>query len=281
MRKGVWGLLCGVLCLALMALGLSWAKSDNEVKTGDATASIPVKSDQVKSAPAVQAKSSSEADKSAEAAIRAGLLSLNENLTVDTVTKAPVAGIFQVVMRSGEILYMSADGKYIFSGDLMRIEADGLANLTDSIRSKQVRKALAAVDPADMVVFPPEGKRKGLMYVFTDVDCGYCRKLHQEVPELNSKGVEVRYLAFPRGGPRAPAFGKMISAWCAKDRRAAMTTLKSGGSLTPSTCDNPVDEQLDLGRSLGVRGTPAIFLEDGRSVPGYQPAHALLKMMEI
>ncbi|WP_196221212.1 DsbC family protein [Sansalvadorimonas verongulae] len=216
-----------------------------------------------------------------KATIQAGLKQVNEGLVLESVEAAPVKGIYQIQMKSGELLYVSEDGQYIFGGDLMKIRQGGLDNLTEKVREQQVKKRFAAVDVKDMIVFSPKGERKGVLYVFTDVDCGYCRKLHQEVPELNAKGVEVRYLAFPRGGERAPAFAKMISAWCAKDRNSAMTTLKEGGSIPPATCENPVNDQYQLGISLGVRGTPAIYLEDGRSIPGYQPAPALLKLMGL
>ncbi|WP_281646032.1 DsbC family protein [Parendozoicomonas sp. Alg238-R29] len=216
-----------------------------------------------------------------ETVIQTGLKQVNEGLVLESIEATPVSGIYQVQMKSGELLYVSDDGRYIFSGDLMKIRKDGLDNLTDKVREQQVRKRLAAVDAEGLIVFSPKGERKGILYVFTDVDCGYCRKLHQEVPELNEKGVEVRYLAFPRGGERAPAFGKMVSAWCAKDRKQAMTTLKSGGSIPTLTCTNPVNDQYQLGISLGVRGTPAIYLEDGRSIPGYQPADSLLKLMGL
>lgn len=213
--------------------------------------------------------------------VQAGLKQVNEGLILKTIETTPVSGIYQIQMESGELLYISGDGQYIFGGDMMKVRKGGLDNLTEKVREQQVRKRLAEVNVKDMIVFPAKGERKGVLYVFTDVDCGYCRKLHQEVPELNEKGVEVRYLAFPRGGERAPAFGKMVSAWCADDREQAMTTLKSGGSISSATCDNPVKAQYQLGMSLGVRGTPAIYLEDGRSIPGYQPAAALLKLMGL
>ena len=216
-----------------------------------------------------------------ESAIQAGLYRVNKGLRLEKVTPSAVSGVYLVQMGSGELLYVSGDGKYIFPGDLMAVKDGGLDNLTEKVREELVQKRLAGLDAKDMIVFPAKGEKKGVLYIFTDVDCGYCRKLHQEVSELNKKGVEVRYLAFPRGGEQAPAYARLVSAWCAKDRGAAMTTLKSGGSIPPLTCDNPVMSQYQLGISIGVRGTPAIYLEDGRSVPGYQPASALLNLMDI
>jgi thiol:disulfide interchange protein DsbC len=126
-----------------------------------------------------------------------------------------------------------------------------------------------------MVIFPATGTRKAVINVFTDVDCGFCQKLHQEVPELNRMGVEVRYLAYPRAGVGSPSYAKIVSAWCSQDRNLAITRLKAGESIPDATCENPVADQFELGQSIGVTGTPAIVLEDGTMVPGYQPAAQL------
>ena len=115
-----------------------------------------------------------------------------------------------------------------------------------------------------MVIFPAVGETKGVVSVFTDVDCGYCRKLHQEVPKLNQMGIEVRYLAYPRAGVGSRSYQKIVSAWCAADPNKAMTQLKSGMEIPDVSCENPVAAQFDLGQQVGVTGTPAIVLEDGR-----------------
>ena len=130
-----------------------------------------------------------------------------------------------------------------------------------------------------MIIFSPKGETKGAVYVFTDVDCGYCQKLHQEVPQLNAAGIEVRYLAYPRAGLSTPTFDKMVSAWCADDRNAAMNALKIGANVTAKKCDNPVAAQYQLGAAMGVTGTPAIVLEDGTLIPGYKPAAQLIPLV--
>ncbi|MNF31627.1 Thiol:disulfide interchange protein DsbC precursor [compost metagenome] len=114
--------------------------------------------------------------------------------------------------------------------------------------------------------------------MFTDTDCGYCQKLHSEVTELNRLGVEVRYVAFPRQGLQSPAYTEMVNVWCAKDPQAAMTAAKSRQPVTTAQCDNPVAKQYALGQMIGVSGTPAIVLANGKLIPGYQPAAQLAKL---
>jgi len=133
----------------------------------------------------------------------------------------------------------------------------------------------------DMAVFPATGERKAVIEVFTDVDCPYCRKLHQEVPKLNQMGVEVRYLAYPRAGVGSPGYDKLVTAWCSTDRRDAITRLKRGEQLPKKTCKNPVAQEYELGHAVGLEGTPAIVLEDGRMLPGYMSATELSQVLGI
>ncbi|MNG22971.1 Thiol:disulfide interchange protein DsbC precursor [compost metagenome] len=114
--------------------------------------------------------------------------------------------------------------------------------------------------------------------MFTDTDCGYCQKLHSEVPELNRLGVEVRYVAFPRQGLQSPAYKELVSVWCAKDRQGAMNLAKTRQEVPAAECDNPVAKQYALGQMIGVSGTPAIVLANGKLIPGYQPAPQLAKL---
>jgi thiol:disulfide interchange protein DsbC len=128
-----------------------------------------------------------------------------------------------------------------------------------------------------MVVFAPK-EPKTHITVFTDTDCAYCQKLHSEVGELNKLGVEVRYLAFPRQGMGSKGAKDLASVWCSKDRQAAMNKAKARESIAQASCDNPVAQQYQLGQMIGVNGTPAIILENGKMIPGYQPAAQLAKL---
>ncbi|MGB1142028.1 MAG: DsbC family protein, partial [Halioglobus sp.] len=150
-------------------------------------------------------------------------------------------------------------------------------NLTEKRRDGERLALMAGVAKEDMIIFSPEGETRTHISVFTDITCGYCRKLHQEVPELNRRGIEVRYLAYPRAGLGTPGFAQLVTAWCAKDPREALTQLKNGEQVPAQSCaDNPVAAQFELGQAVGVRGTPALVTEDGTLVPGYQTADQLM-----
>ncbi|MCY4473258.1 MAG: DsbC family protein [Kistimonas sp.] len=220
--------------------------------------------------------------KSVKARVQDSLQQVNKSLSLESLEATSVTGIFQAMLASGELLYFSGDGKHLFTGDLVALTKTGPMNLTQAFRKNMAHQKLPAVKTA--AVFPAEGQRQALVYVFSDVDCGYCKQLHKEIPQLTEKGVEVRYLAFPRGGERAPAWAKMESAWCRKDKKdkiAALDSLMDSKTIASATCDNsPIQSHYDLGRKLGVTGTPSLFLEDGSNIPGYRPVSELLKLIK-
>ena len=141
-------------------------------------------------------------------------------------------------------------------------------------------KAINAIGESKMIVFGPASPKRTLT-VFTDVDCPYCARLHQEVPQLTAAGVKVRYLLFPRAGVGSETYKRSVAVWCAKDRAKALATAKAGGKIDMKTCPNPVDEHLKLGAEVGVEGTPALVFDDGRVVPGYAPAAQLLAALGL
>jgi thiol:disulfide interchange protein DsbC len=209
------------------------------------------------------------------------LLALRPGIPIEAVNSTPIPGIYELKIGGGTAFYGTEDGRYLFAGDLYELGETDLVNLAEIDRNSSRRAALADVAITDMVVFRPEGETKAVVSVFTDVDCGYCQKLHREVPKLNAMGIEVRYLAYPRAGIGSPSYDKIVSAWCADDPNAAMTRLKARESVPAASCINPVAAQFDLGRQIGVTGTPAIVLEDGRLLPGYMPAEELAASIGI
>jgi thiol:disulfide interchange protein DsbC len=141
---------------------------------------------------------------------------------------------------------------------------------------------MASVPVDDMVVFTPEGETLDYVSVFTDVTCFYCQKLHREVDQLNAKGIEVRYLAFPRGGIDSDGAKKLATAWCAEDQQTTLTELKAGVEVPLNECaDNPIAAQYQLGKDLGVSGTPAIVTSTGLLIPGYRPAADLAALLGL
>jgi len=195
---------------------------------------------------------------------------------VTSVKPTPIDGLYEV-RADGQIVYMTADARYAFQGSLIDLEAR--RNLTEDARAEVRRGELAAYATGGTLDFPARGERKHVIYIFTDVDCGYCRKLHQEVPKLNQAGVTVRYFAYPRAGLESEAYRTMASVWCADDPQAALTAAKGGAAVPDKTCENPVKAHFDMGNRIGVQGTPSILLEDGTELGGYAPADQIVQAL--
>jgi thiol:disulfide interchange protein DsbC len=187
-----------------------------------------------------------------------------------------VPGLYEVEVGT-DILYLTADGRYLIQGDML--DLTGRRNITEQKRSRARVKKLSEVPLADMIEFAPVSP-KHVVYVFTDTQCGYCRRLHREMAEINRRGIAVRYLAYPRAGIGSPAFTQMESVWCAADRRQALTDAKLGKPVPPKTCPNPVAREYALGEEIGVRGTPAIYAIDGTLLSGYMPPDELQAALE-
>jgi thiol:disulfide interchange protein DsbC len=209
------------------------------------------------------------------------LQALRPDIPIEGVSPTPIPGIYALELGGGTVFYGTADGRYLFAGDLYELREDDLVNLAEAGRDGKRKELMAAVPRKDMVIFSPSGPVKAGISVFTDVDCGYCQRLHQEVPQLNKMGIEVRYLAYPRAGVGSRSYQKIVSAWCAKDANEALTKLKAREEIADAECANPVADHLELGREIGIAGTPAIVLDDGRMLPGYLPAAELAKTLGI
>lgn len=210
-------------------------------------------------------------------AIRQSLTSLDTRLPIEAIAESPMPGLYQVQLKGGRQLYTSADGQFLMQGYLFQVKDGKAVNLTEIEESRAVAEQINAIPTSEMVVFAPKAPKTHIT-VFTDTDCGYCQKLHSEVPELNRLGVEVRYVAFPRQGLNSPAAKELVSVWCAKDQQEAMNRAKTRKGVDDAQCDNPVAKQYQLGQMIGVNGTPAIVLANGKMIPGYQPAPQLAKI---
>lgn len=195
----------------------------------------------------------------------------------DSVKPTAIPGLYEVMLKS-KIVYLSQDGRFVIQGDL--IDLKERTNLTEARLDTQRSKALAAIGEDQMVVFAPTEPAKHTITVFTDIDCGYCRKFHQEIADYNRNGIKVRYLMYPRAGIGSDSYDKAVAVWCSPDRRDAITRAKKGEAIEQKSCSNPVKEQYELGQALGVRGTPTIILEDGQLIPGYVPAARLAAMLD-
>jgi thiol:disulfide interchange protein DsbC len=207
--------------------------------------------------------------------LRQMLAKMVPNSKPDSITPTPAGGLYEVVYGT-QIFYATKDGRYMINGDIIDVPAH--SNITEGRRSGVRMNAFNKVSEEKMIIFAP-AKVKHTITVFTDIDCGYCRKLHSEIDSYLKEGIRVRYLSFPRSGVDTPSYNKTVSVWCAKDRKAALTRAKMDEPVEQKTCDNPVKMEMDLGEQMGVEGTPTMITDTGRLLAGYVPAARLAQML--
>ena len=192
-------------------------------------------------------------------------------MQISSIGDAPVAGLLQVMTEKG-LFYTSQDGKYLLQARIYNIE-DGMRNITEEALGSVRLGGLKEFK--DAVIEYKAEKEKYVVNIFTDISCGYCRKLHNEMDQYNDLGITVRYLAFPRGGLNSSSYTDMVSVWCANDKQKAMDNAKAGGTVASENCETKVAEQYAFGQRIGVNGTPNIIMPDGSVIPGYQPPKQL------
>lgn len=200
------------------------------------------------------------------------------DMQLQSLTPVGQTGLYEAVIDD-RIYYFTADGQYLLQGDILALESR--ENITEARRLEVKKALLERVNEDEMIIFAAK-KPDYAVTIFTDVDCGYCRELHRQVKDYNDLGITIRYMAFPRAGAESESANKLIEVWCAKDQQKAMTDAKAQREVNKtSLCeDNPVAEQFEIGGKLGVRGTPAIFLEDGQMLPGYLPPKKLREVLD-
>lgn len=204
------------------------------------------------------------------------LAAIFPGLTASQVRPAPMPG-FHEVRVGAQILYVSTDGRFLVQGELFDVASE--TNLTEQRRASARVEAVDDVSEGTMIVFaPPEFQHT--ITVFTDIDCGYCRRMHQHMEEYNRLGIAIEYLFFPRAGMGSDSFDKAVSVWCSDDRHKAMDEAKAGVVLDKKQCSNPIEADYDLGNRIGVTGTPAVFTESGLQLGGYMPPDQLLQRLE-
>ncbi|POZ53150.1 disulfide isomerase DsbC N-terminal domain-containing protein [Methylovulum psychrotolerans] len=212
-----------------------------------------------------------------ETAIKQMLAKSMPDVRVDSVRPSDIKGIYEV-MVGANILYATEDGKYIFQGRLIDVESR--ADLTEQKLGAVRLAALDKLGEAKMIIFKAKIP-KYTVTIFTDIDCAYCRKLHSEIDSYMAQGITIRYVFFPRAGKGSESYNKAVSVWCAKDRNAALTAAKKDQSIDNKSCENPVDEHMQLAADFDVKGTPMIITEKGNVYPGYLPAKELVQALEI
>lgn len=194
-----------------------------------------------------------------------------------SITETPVKGLYEVLI-AGDIVYLTGDANFMVRGELIDLEKR--INLTDQTLNGERKKLVSGLSDNQTVMYKPKGDTKHTITVFTDIDCPYCQKMHQEMDQYLEAGIAVRYALYPRAGLNTPSYDKLVNVWCADDSLQAMDDAKSGKDVAAKSCDNPVKSHMEIGQQAGVTGTPAILLENGQLIPGYRPARALAPMLD-
>lgn len=249
------------------------------VKDGDNTPEpTSSRNDTVYAAAPTNVEIGSDVDKQKANTVLSVLKTQIPQVSVTNLDKSPVPGFYQL-LADGEVLYVSDDGNYMFVGDVYDIKQSARESLTENVRKQARLAVLNTIPESDMVVFTPEsGNIEHTITVFTDIDCGYCRKFHQEMNDYLAKNIKVRYLSFPRAGKGSDSYKKAQTVWCSDDRQQAMNNAKLNNDfkIADKLCNTQViDNSMEIVRKIGLRGTPALLLEDGTLLPGYMPADRL------
>lgn len=237
-------------------------------KEADATGNSAV----VNSAQTTQSTVSKDNDPAVVKALQANLKASGIEEKIVSAVPTDMPGIYWVTGEGVPPFFADKAGQHIIQGQIIAVGQSMPVDISAALVADTAQKALKAVDKKDMIIYPAVGTTKAVLYAFTDADCGYCRKMHEEMQQINAQGIEMRYLAWPRSQESVP---KMEAIWCSQDRNAAMNQAKMGAEIQGPACSNPVEQQVALGAALGVRGTPAIFTESGHQIGGYLPAAQL------
>ena len=209
-------------------------------------------------------------------AIRQALQSLAPGLEVGEISDSPIPGYRQVALGA-RVVYVSQDAKLLIQGTL--IDLGSRESLTGQAEAALRVGMLAGVGDESRITFAAANPRHEIT-VFTDIDCGYCRRMHAEIDEYNRLGITVNYLFYPRAGIGSESYQKAVNVWCAPDRRKALTEAKAGKDLPQANCTSPVTRDYDLGRRIGLDGTPAIYSANGTQLGGYVPPAEMLARLE-
>ena len=199
---------------------------------------------------------------------------------IESIQESSIPGLYSVYYGDLEPIYVTEDGNFFIYGDIYKIDIGSISNITDLEISKRRAIILSNLTSSELISFKSKNEKYSVT-VFTDVDCGYCRKLHNQIEEYNKLGITINYAAFPRSGLGTDSFTKMVNAWCSDNTKLSLTRLKNNKEVVAHFCDNqPVSKHYAIGKKLGVTGTPAIFSTDGSLIPGYLSPEDLLTKLK-
>jgi thiol:disulfide interchange protein DsbC len=211
---------------------------------------------------------------SANEAIEKRMAEVVPGLSPDSIRPMDMDGVFEV--RYGtDIFYVSEDGRFLIQGSLIDLEAR--ENLTEKTRRGIRSEIFAGIPDAELTVYVPDGEVRHTINVFTDPNCPYCRRQHEEMLAYLDAGVKVRYFMFPVLGRDSPSV--MNNVWCSDSRTDAMDRAKAGLPVAAADCATPLDAHMSLGRELGINGTPATVTANGQQISGYRPVAEMLQLL--
>lgn len=263
------------ICLVLTACGNQPTNTSTQPTSASTTAPTTT---QTTASTSNQATPVADNDTKLQQTLAENLSKSGIQAKIMSVTPTSVPNMFWVKAEGLPAFFTDSTGQYIFQGDVLKVGNEKPEHISAQLLSKETKTVLAGLDKKDMAIFPAKGTTKGVIYAFTDADCGYCRKLHSEINQINSLGIEVRYLPWPRS---EQTLSVMQNIWCSSDRNKALTEAKQGMPVSAPNCENPVHRMHELGLGIGVSGTPAIFTENGEQVGGYLPPEQLAKALKI
>lgn len=193
------------------------------------------------------------------------------------IKNTEVPNLYWITLEGMPSVYATSDGKYIFQGEIIRLGGKQLHNVSETLQANENKALFEQLKLKDLIVYPAQGKTKHIIYVFTDTSCPYCHKFHEQMNDINSKGIEVRYIAWPRGEQYMPM---MEAVWCSENRKAAFDIAITGTNFASNACTNPVREQYQLGMKIGVQGTPAVYSSNGQYLGGYMTPSELVERLK-
>ena len=199
---------------------------------------------------------------------------------IESIQPSEIPDLYKVFYGDVQPIYVSSNGSFFIYGEMFKIEQNKIINLTNNEIENQRSKIINSISESEFISFPAENEIFSIA-IFTDVDCTYCRKLHEQIDDYNNLGISINYLAFPRSGIGTKSFSKMVSAWCSDNPKQTLTKLKKGKDLNLVFCDTqPVAKHYTIGQKIGISGTPAIVTKLGELLPGYYPPNELLEKLK-
>ena len=201
-------------------------------------------------------------------------------LNIDSIKESQLPNFYEVILSDGSFFYVEKGGQYLVLGDIFKIKNEELVNLSREKNYSKAKDMLQKIDEKSLIKFSPK-EIKYKVYVFTDVDCGFCRKFHNQISSYLDQGIQVNYLAFPRSGIDSDTYKKMSIAWCSLNRQEVLTGLKKDKDFEQIDCeDNPIKTHFELAKSIDIQGTPTIISQSGFTIPGYIEAKELLEYLK-